>query len=339
LSSARDIFFREFLNFKDLFWVYPVAFFLALALVLLLTPLVIRLAIKTGALDQPDSRKVHTRPIPRLGGTAIFFSFFTILFGILAYLKFIKGIELKGIENLTAIFISSSILFTIGLIDDFKGLTPRAKLAFQVIAALILIQQGIGITFLRQPSGGLVYLPAWLAIVLSLLWLVIVTNALNLMDGLDGLLAGISVITGFIFLVASVIKGQVLVALMMAIIMGTCLGFLKYNFNPARIFMGDSGSLFLGLLFATVAVMGGLKSTATISLIFPVLIMAVPLLDTTLAIFRRIKKRRPIFQADKEHIHHQLLSHGWSQAGAVLLIYIVNFIFGLFGLALVILVK
>ncbi|MCD6310392.1 MAG: undecaprenyl/decaprenyl-phosphate alpha-N-acetylglucosaminyl 1-phosphate transferase, partial [Candidatus Eremiobacteraeota bacterium] len=323
MSSARDIFFREFLNFKDLFWVYPVAFFLALALVLLLTPLVIRLAIKTGALDQPDSRKVHTRPIPRLGGTAIFFSFFTILFGILAYLKFIKGIELKGIENLTAIFISSSILFTIGLIDDFKGLTPRAKLAFQVIAALILIQQGIGITFLRQPSGGLVYLPAWLAIVLSLLWLVIVTNALNLMDGLDGLLAGISVITGFIFLVASVIKGQVLVALMMAIIMGTCLGFLKYNFNPARIFMGDSGSLFLGLLFATVAVMGGLKSTATISLIFPVLIMAVPLLDTTLAIFRRIKKRRPIFQADKEHIHHQLLSHGWSQAGAVLLIYIV----------------
>ncbi|MCL5036689.1 MAG: undecaprenyl/decaprenyl-phosphate alpha-N-acetylglucosaminyl 1-phosphate transferase [Chloroflexi bacterium] len=336
---ALDLFSRNAGNSGNMMWIYPAAFLVSLALVLLLTPLVIGLARKIGAMDKPDDRKVHTTPIPRLGGAAIFFAFFITLFGILACLKYAGGMEIKGIENLPAIFIASSILFIVGLIDDFRGLPAKVKLGFQILAALILIQQGIGITFLNQPSGGVLYLPTWLAVLISLTWLVVITNALNLLDGLDGLLAGVSVITGIIFLAVALIKGQILVALMMAVIIGTCLGFLRYNFHPAKIFMGDGGSLFLGLLFAMVSVMGGLKSTATISLLLPILIMAVPILDTSLAIIRRIIKRKPIFSPDKEHIHHRLLSLGWSQPRVVLFIYSINLAFGLFGLWLVIILK
>jgi len=159
-------------------------------------------------------------------------------------------------------------------------------------------------------------------------------NAINLLDGLDGLLAGVSTISATIFFIVAMMKGQILVAILMAALAGATLGFLRYNFNPAQLFMGDTGSLFLGILFACLSVMGALKGTTTVALFVPVFIMGLPILDTLWAIVRRALKKQPIFKADKGHIHHRLMNLGLTQRQAVLIIYAINICFGLVGLAL-----
>jgi len=174
---------------------------------------------------------------------------------------------------------------------------------------------------------------------LTLFWIVGITNALNLLDGLDGLLAGVALTTALVFLGVSLLKGQVVVALVMATLAGCALGFLRYNFNPAQIFMGDTGSLFFGVMFAGWSVVGLLKSTATLALIVPVCLMGVPILDTSMAIVRRSLSGRPIFQPDKEHLHHRLLGLGLTQRQVVAVIYFINILFGLAGLVLALAVK
>lgn len=315
-------------------------FLIALLLSLIITPLIIMLAKKYGILDKPNERKMHSIPVPLGGGVAIYLSFIiTVIVLVIMYpfsgkscQQFLTG---RDIGVLISLFIGGTLTVFLGLIDDIRVMPPKVKLIGQIVIVLIIYALGVRISFVNNLiDGGIYYLPQWLSIVVTILWIVGIMNAVNLLDGLDGLLAGVSTISAIIFMCMSLIKGQILIAMLMAIMAGSALGFLKYNFNPAQLFMGDTGSLFLGIMFASMSTIGALKSTTTVALFVPVFIMGLPIIDTIWAIVRRARKKQPIFKADKEHLHHKLISLGLSVRQAVVLIYVINICFGLIGLAL-----
>lgn len=312
-----------------------IAFFGGFILTLIATPWVRKFAIASGALDRPDARKIHSQPMPLWGGLGVSISatlaFLAALFGF-------SGLSLseRQVMGVVAIVVCSALIVGVGMIDDRFGMAAKTKLMAQIGIALILVGSGVRMEFFSLPGlDGVVYLKEWEAIGISLLWLVGVTNAVNLLDGLDGLVSGVSFGSAFILAVVAALNGQWLPVLAMAALAGATLGFLRFNFNPASIFMGDTGSLFLGLMFASWSLLGLLKTTATVALTVPILlVMAVPLLDTSFAILRRGWARQPIFKPDKGHLHHRLLSKGMSQKQAVVTIYAINTAFGLAGLAL-----
>jgi len=310
------------------------SFLAAFVAVLLLTPLMLKLAYRFNILDHPESRKVHSKPVARLGGVGIYLGFLagTALgvYLIQDWLGFAKVIS--GYKLLSVILIATFILFLLGIVDDVKKLSAKQKFLAQVIVSIFLFFNGVSITFFKAPFGSLIYIPIWLAFILTILWLSGVTNALNLTDGLDGLLSGIVIISGTIFFIVAFFKGQYLACVLLAPVVGACLGFLPYNFHPARIFMGDSGSLFLGSMFAIVSVIGAIKSTVTFTLFVPLMILAYPLLDTLMAIIRRIRQGKSPFHPDRGHLHHQLLTRGWSQTKSVLVLYLINIVCGLLAL-------
>jgi UDP-GlcNAc:undecaprenyl-phosphate/decaprenyl-phosphate GlcNAc-1-phosphate transferase len=311
------------------------SFFAALVLALLLTPLVKICAIKLNIVDKPNERKVHKVPIPVGGGVAIYLSFFITLMSAMALYHFSGHIFTgRDLSIVISLALAGSLILVVGLIDDIRNMPPKVKLACQILIILLIIPFGVTINFLSHPRGDIIYLPRWLSIALTLFWIAGIMNAVNLLDGLDGLLAGVSSISAILFLFVSLIKGQYFIALIMAILAGSTLGFLRYNFNPAQLFMGDTGSLFLGMTFAILSVVGALKGTTTVALFVPVFIMGLPILDTLWAIVRRAKNRQPIFKADRGHIHHKLLGLGLSQRQVVLVIYAINICFGLIGLYL-----
>ncbi|MGB9662808.1 MAG: MraY family glycosyltransferase [Moorellaceae bacterium] len=289
---------------------------LAFSLSLLLTPVLKWVAPRIGALDRPDPRKIHSAPMPRLGGVAIFIGF------VAAFL--VAGITDPAYRGMLW---GASLVTAVGLLDDIKGLSPRRKLAGQVSAALIVTVLGVRVEFLTNPFNGLLFLGK-LAIPVTLLWLVGVTNALNLVDGLDGLAAGTAIIAALTMAVVAWLQGEIWVAFLALALAASALGFLPYNFYPASIFMGDSGSMFLGFTLASLAVLGLTKSATVISLFVPVVILGIPILDTLFAIVRRFLNHRPIFQPDKGHLHHCLMAQGFSQRQAVLAIYLVNLCLG-----------
>jgi UDP-GlcNAc:undecaprenyl-phosphate GlcNAc-1-phosphate transferase len=293
-----------------------VAIALAFSLSLLLTPVLKWVAPRIGALDCPDPRKIHETLMPRLGGVAIYSGFAA------SYLA-------AGITNPVywGIFWGASLITVVGILDDIRGLSPRWKLAGQIAAALVVTVLGVRVEFLTNPFNGLLFLGK-LAIPVTLLWLVGVTNALNLVDGLDGLAAGTAIIAALTMAIVAWLQGEMVVAFLALALAASTLGFLPYNFYPASIFMGDSGSMFLGFTLASLAVLGLTKSTTVISLFVPVLILGIPILDTFFAIVRRFLNRRPIFQPDKGHLHHCLMAQGFSQRQAVLAIYLVNICLG-----------
>jgi len=310
-------------------------FSMALLLSLLLTPLWKRIAEKLGIVDKPNERKMHTVPVPVCGGVAIFASFFAALASaVFFYSSTGQVFTSRDLTITLALAIGGTLTLIVGLIDDIRNMPPRVKLMCQILIILFIIPFGVSITFLSNPAGGIFYLPRWLSILVTLFWIAGIMNAVNLLDGLDGLLAGVSAISATVFLVVALMKGQFFIALVMAILAGATLGFLRYNFNPAQLFMGDTGSLFLGIVFAILSVVGALKSTTTVALFVPVCIMGLPILDTLWAIIRRAKNRQPIFKADKGHIHHRLLSLGLHQRYVVLIIYGINICFGLIGLTI-----
>lgn len=315
--------------------VYLAAFTLGFLITLLLVPAVKRLAILAGALDRPDARKVHSVPTPLWGGLAIYCGVLLTVLALLLGSETVKAL-LTGrmAQNLWGMLGAATLMVAVGLYDDRHNMPARVKLAFQLLAAGWMVACDIRIEALNLPGLGVVHLSPWQGVLFTLFWIVGITNALNLLDGLDGLLAGVSLTTALVFMVVGILKGHLVVALVMAVLAGAALGFLRYNFNPAQIFMGDTGSLFLGILFAGWSVIGLLKSTATLTLVVPVCLMGVPILDTSLAIVRRSLARRPIFQADREHLHHRLLGLGLSQRQVVMVIYGLNLMFGLAGLAL-----
>ncbi|MFW6022017.1 MAG: MraY family glycosyltransferase [Halanaerobiaceae bacterium] len=300
---------------------YISAFFISLILTYCFTPLIRNFAIKINAVDMPNSRKINKKAIPTIGGIAIYIGFLLPVLILTSINEMVMGIILGG-----------TFILIIGIIDDLYELSPLMKLMGQITAAVILIICGIKIEFITNPfGGGMIYLGYW-GIPLTLLWVVGVTNTVNLVDGLDGLAAGISAIAAFTLFFVGLQEGQVLAAVMAITLAGSSLGFLKYNFNPAQIFMGDTGAMFLGFILAAVSVSGALKSAATVTLIVPVLALGVPIFDTIFAIIRRISNGKPIGEADHGHIHHRLLAIGLNQRQAVLSVYAISMGLGLMAL-------
>lgn len=311
-------------------------FFVSFIATLLLVPLVRRLAIAAQAMDKPNARKVHVKPIPLWGGLGIFGGFGVAI--TLAFMRFPEiGVYLTPIteRNVMGMILASIGIVAVGMVDDRWGMPAKVKLMCQIVLGILMVCFGIKIDSITVPFAGKVFFPTWLTWGITLFWIVGITNALNLLDGLDGLCAGVSVTTATVFLLVSILTGKLLVAYIMAGLTGAALGFLRYNFNPAQIFMGDTGSLFLGLNFAGWTILGLLKGTATFAFAVPVFMLAVPIFDTAAAIVRRLLAGRPIFQADKEHLHHRLLRRGFTQRQVVLIIYCINTVFGLLGLLLI----
>jgi UDP-GlcNAc:undecaprenyl-phosphate GlcNAc-1-phosphate transferase len=310
-------------------------FFIALAAAWFLTPAVAALAHKLGALDFPDERKVHQRPIPRLGGLAIWAAIILALLASFSYRYFFSSdFGLNLTSELFGIFIGSLIMLAVGVIDDIFSLTPVFKFSSQIIAALVLVAFGMKMEFLGNPFGGsgsLFYLGN-IGILLTVFWVVAFCNIINFIDGLDGLAAGVSAIAALAFFAFAWQTGQTSTALISLAIAGATLGFLRHNFHPAKIFMGDSGSLFLGFVFGALTVDGVMKSVAAVALFAPLIIMGVPILDATLAILRRYLNRQPVTQADRDHLHHRLLRRGLSHRQAVIFIYIWSAVLSAVGL-------
>jgi UDP-GlcNAc:undecaprenyl-phosphate GlcNAc-1-phosphate transferase len=315
--------------------IYVVTFGVSLILVLLLTPATRRLAVWLDAVDMPHDRKVHENPTPTLGGVAIFLAVILSLLLVKILVSFSSAlakpqgmVDALSSFQLLGIIVAATFIFVMGAIDDMRHLSPWIKLTGQVMGALVLVSFGVEITTVALPRGNVIDLTASpiLSMLLTIIWMVAFTNIINLIDGLDGLAAGIAFITVAAFFFYGTRVGadpNTLQAMVIsAAVGGACLGFLRYNFNPASIFMGDSGAQFLGFILGAISIQGILKRTAVATLFTPIIILAVPIMDTGLAILRRARKGRPIHYADKEHIHHRLLYIGHSQRQAVLIIYL-----------------
>jgi UDP-GlcNAc:undecaprenyl-phosphate/decaprenyl-phosphate GlcNAc-1-phosphate transferase len=284
---------------------------------ILLTPIVKKLAFKIGATDKPNQRKVHSRIMPRLGGLAIFLSF---LIGIFIY-------KPMGEYHLP-IVIGGIIIILTGMLDDVMEISPKVKLAGQIAAAaVIVIYGGLQVEFIKLPFGGIIDF-GYLDIPLTMIWIIGITNAINLIDGLDGLAGGVSSIALLSIAGMSVVMGNSYVTVMALIVAASTIGFLFFNFHPAKIFMGDTGALFLGYIISVLSLLG-YKNVTFISLVIPVIILGVPISDTFFAIVRRLVNRQPLSAPDKAHLHHCLLKVGFSHRQTVLLIYAMAAIFGL----------
>lgn len=285
-------------------------------------PLVILLARKIGAVDKPDARKVHNSTMPRLGGLAIFTAFI------------IPALFLVQVSTAyMGIIVGGTIVFLVGVLDDIYQLSPRVKLAGQCIAAATAMHFGILVHFLTNPFDGMMGL-GYLSLPITFLWIVGITNAVNLIDGLDGLAAGVSGIAALTMGIVAYLQGQQMVFMLALLLLAAIAGFLPFNFYPARTFMGDGGSNFLGFVLACLAIMGLAKSAAVISLFIPIVILGIPIFDTFFAIIRRIYNKAPIFMPDKAHLHHRLMAMGFSHLSSVLIIYAIS---GFFGTSAVIL--
>ena len=282
---------------------------------ILLTPLVKKMAIKIGATDQPNNRKVHQTTMPRLGGLAIFVSY------LIGFLILMPESPYKY-----PILIGSFVIILTGFIDDMFEIAARWKLLGQIIAALIVILNGVDIDFINLPFGGQIEFGV-LTIPLTIIWIVGITNAINLIDGLDGLAAGVSSIALITISGMAIIMGNGFVVAMGFILIGSTLGFLIYNFHPAKIFMGDTGALFLGYMIGVLSLLG-FKNVAVISFIVPIIILGVPISDTFFAIIRRLVHKKPLGAPDKSHLHHCLLNLGYGHKTTVLIIYGISALFG-----------
>src|SRR6188508_3825234 len=280
---------------------------LALVIVVLLTPAVGGMARMLGVVDRPGARRVNRGSVPRLGGLALFFGIFVPA---LAFLPL--GRETKGL------LLGMAVATTVGAIDDFRGLVWWEKLGGQIAAAAIPTGFGIWVHRFTFPILGVHALPEWVGIPLTIAWIVAIMNMVNFLDGLDGLAAGVCAISGGTFCVIALSLGRPDTAILAAIVLGACLGFLRHNFYPARIFMGDSGAMLLGFVLAAVSIQGLLKTAATVALFFPLVVLAVPIIDTSFVVAKRIKYGQPVYAADKTHLHHRFLSIGFSQRRAAL---------------------
>src|SRR5436305_2519265 len=283
----------------------------ALVVVILLTPAVGGMARLLGAVDAPGGRRLNRNPVPRLGGLALFLGIFVPA---LAFLHL--GHETRGL------LLGSAVAVTVGAIDDFRGLRWFEKLAGQLLAAGIPVGFGVWVDRFTFPVIGIHALPSWVGMPLTVIWIVAIMNMVNFLDGLDGLAAGVAAIAGGTFAVIALSLGKPDAAVLSAIVLGASVGFLRHNFYPARIFMGDSGALLLGFVLATVAVQGLLKTAATVALFFPLIVLAIPIVDTTFVVARRLKHRERVFEADQAHLHHRFLRRGFTQRGAALYMYV-----------------
>ncbi len=289
----------------------------ALLLAVGITPIMRQVALRFGVTDQPNARKVHTNPVPLLGGAAIYLAF------IVALLIFA---DKRYVPQVVGIFVGASLVSLMGVVDDRWGLGSYIKLAGQVAAALILVFSGVQVTLFHN----------WLDVVITVIWVVGITNAMNLLDNMDGLSGGIATIASTFFLLLATLSNQYLVSALAAALAGACVGFLIYNWNPAHIFMGDTGSLFIGFLLAAVAIKLRFPTNSnTITWMVPVVVLGVPIFDTTLVFISRLRRgQNPLTTPGKDHLSHRLALLTGSKREAVLICYLIGGAFGLAGVFL-----
>ncbi|MBP1950580.1 glycosyltransferase family 4 protein [Virgibacillus litoralis] len=291
--------------------------FLLMLVSLIITPMFIKFALKMNATDKPNHRKIHAAPIPTLGGLAIFISF---IIGLL--------ILQPASEYHIPIISGALIIILLGFFDDVYNLSPRIKFIVQLaVGSLVVFWGGLQVEFINLPFGGQIEF-GFLSSIVTLLWIVGITNAINLIDGLDGLAAGVSAIALFTIAGMAVIMGNVYVATMALILFFSTVGFLRYNFYPAKIFMGDTGALFLGYMISVLALLG-FKNVTIISFIIPIFILGVPISDTLIAIVRRHINKQPLSSPDSSHLHHRLVKSGFTHKQTVLFIYALSTMFSL----------
>jgi UDP-GlcNAc:undecaprenyl-phosphate/decaprenyl-phosphate GlcNAc-1-phosphate transferase len=305
---------------------YITAFVVSLVVVLISTPIVNHIGHLTGYVDQPGERKIHNRPMVRLGGVAIFLGFIVAVSLVWSLGAFGTPAPEKKMEIL-GLLIGALLFFFIGLADDLFSLSPSVRLFLQIVVASLAWYWGVKIDFISLPFIGIIDL-GWFGAPLTIVWLVGMANAINWIDGVDGLAAGVSGISAVVMLIVTLFVGReggAGAALIAASLAGAALGFLRYNFNPAQIFMGDGGSYFMGFTLAGLGTIGLVKSLAVTAILLPYLILAVPIVDMTFVILSRISQGRSPFLADKRHLHHRLLNAGISQKSTVLFIYALTF--------------
>ena len=294
--------------YRSLILSFAIAFVVSLAT----TPLAIKIAPKVGAMDIPkDNRRMHNHAMPRFGGMAIFLGVLTSMV-----------IMLNMSSKIMVIIAGGACMYILGVVDDIKTLRARTKFFFQIAIAIVMYMNDIRVSFLSNFFGyGRSELNEIFCFVVTIIWIVGITNTVNLVDGLDGLAAGTTAIASFAIAYVGYIHGMYLSASALLALAGGALGFLPFNFYPSKIFMGDSGSLFLGFMMSTLSVIGLVKQATVVAVIIPVLVMGFPIFDTLFAIFRRIINRRPIMEADRLHLHHRLITLGYGQRRATLMLY------------------
>ena len=305
------------------------ALLVALVVSFLMTPVVKTFAYKVGAIDVPkDARRMHKVPIPRLGGLAIFIGF---MVSILLFL------DIRGNTQMQSILLGAVIIVVLGVVDDIMALPALLKFVVQIIAALVPATNGVQILAFSNPnvfSENLYWVLGNLSIPITVLWIVAITNSVNLIDGLDGLANGVSAISATTMLVIAMLASEGQVAVAMAALVGASVGFMPYNLNPAKMFMGDTGATFLGYILATMSIQGLFKYYAVISFVVPFLILGLPIFDTTFAFIRRIAHGQSPMHADRSHIHHRLIDMGLNQKQAVATLYVISAILGLSAVVL-----
>jgi UDP-GlcNAc:undecaprenyl-phosphate GlcNAc-1-phosphate transferase len=313
-----------------------VAFLISVTVAAVLTPLVRRFALRFGLLDHVrDSRKIHGRPIPRVGGLAIMGGFYTPLVGLAIYETGVGQLFYSQLTKAMALMAAGLVIGALGTYDDVKGANARKKFTVQIAVAVALYFAGFKVQQLAIPFGDAALSLGPIALPFTVLWIVGVINAVNLIDGMDGLAGGVAFFAvGTTFMIAFH-RNDALMMLFMACLGGSVLGFLIYNFNPASIFMGDTGSMFLGLILATSSIQTSQKSSTAVAILIPIIVLGLPIADTLLAMGRRALGGRPLFTADKEHIHHRLLALGLSQRKAVLVLYGASIVLATAALAMV----
>jgi UDP-GlcNAc:undecaprenyl-phosphate/decaprenyl-phosphate GlcNAc-1-phosphate transferase len=305
-------------------WYYVLSGVCSFLFVYFTVPYIRKLAIRIGFVDRPNQRKIHKEPIPLLGGLSIYFGFVitSAIFGD-------AGSTLFGIAT------GGLVIFAIGVLDDFyktRGRDFKAwpKFVMQIIAAVILMLYGVRISGVNLPLGhGYFTFPLYVSVLATVVWVVAITNMMNFLDGVDGLASGLAAISAITLFFIALLKGQTAMAVLAVILVGSALGFLRFNFHPARIFMGDAGATFLGFVLAAVAIDGAFKSATLVSIAVPVLALGVPIMDTIWVVFRRFKENRPIYIADKGHTFHMLMKSGLSQIQTVTFLYLLGICFSL----------
>ena len=300
------------------------ALVVALIVSFLMTPVVKSFAYKVGAIDVPrDARRMHKVPIPRLGGLAIFIGFMISVF---------LFVNIRGDRAMQSILMGAVVIVVLGVLDDIMSLRALPKFLVQIAAAAVAVYHGCTIQFISNPNvfSEVSYLNlGWLSVPVTIIWIVAITNAVNFIDGLDGLAVGVSAISTAALLVVALMVGERNIVVILAALLGACLGFIPYNRNPAKIFMGDTGATFLGYILATLSIQGLFKLYAIISFAVPFLILGIPIFDICFAFLRRIAKGQNPMVADRGHVHHRLIDMGFNQKQAVAISYMLTAILGL----------
>jgi UDP-GlcNAc:undecaprenyl-phosphate GlcNAc-1-phosphate transferase len=302
----------------------------AMAATLVLVPAIMRWARRIGALDHPGPRRVHREPVPTLGGLAFAAAVLGGAWLAMALPGPARELDLRPLIGIT---LAALPILALGITDDLRGAPPLAKLGVQACAALVLYHYGLGVPILTHPAGGNVEL-GWLNAPLPVLWVLVVVNAVNLIDGLDGLAAGVVLVASATLWWVARGHADLYVMFFTALLIGATAGFLRYNFPPARVFMGDTGSQFLGFMLAAISLLENRKGTATVTLLFPLVALALPIADSVLAFLRRAIAGRHVFQPDTGHIHHRLLRLGLTQRQATLLLWGLSAVLGVVAVML-----